>query len=627
MPTIILKFGSSVLTSEAAIPTAIHEIYRWYRNGYRVVAVVSALGRTTDKLLTQGKAYADTPDPESLAQLLAVGEATSAALVGLALDRAGVPATVLDPSQIDLRTKGSVLDSEVVSVNSRVIERSLDAKPVAVVPGFVGRLDDGRVSLLGRGGSDLTAIFLARELGADRCRLVKDVDGLYEHDPARPGPPPKRYRTIHFDDALALDGRIVQHKSVKYARERGYSFEVACCQSDKFTLLHNGPTRVEPPVAKRKPLRVGLLGLGTVNRGVYDEITREVEGIEVTGIAVRNLKKHAGTGLRAELLTTDPWTIINSDCDVVIEAIGGVSPAAELITAALAKGKRVVTANKAALAALDPAIVRPSSQSDDAPLSTQPPTASLLFSASVGGAAPILESACRIAKDRGIKSVEGVLNGTTNYVLDRLADGLTFDEAVREAQAAGFAEADPTTDLDGTDAAHKLCVIARAAFGVDLKVEEIARTGITGLDPERIRAAADTGCVYRLVGRVRRSGSGVVGTVEPRLLTEDHPFARVRAERNGALIYPFEGEPEFVTGKGAGRWPTAEAVLADLYDFLRAPASVIPLQTGTPASGNEPRISPPTPPTPPTPPPPPPAPAPTAAPAAARQPFLTREPK
>ncbi|MGQ0627312.1 MAG: homoserine dehydrogenase, partial [Phycisphaerales bacterium] len=536
MSIVVLKFGSSVLKDSASIPDAVHEIYRWYRAGRRVVAVVSAIGRTTDDLLARARSFGERPDAAAVAHLLATGESTSAALVALALDRAGVPAGVLDPSQVDLRTRGEHLESEAVSVNTRVIEEALSDRPVAVIPGFFGRRDDGALTLLGRGGSDLTAIFLARELGAERCRLVKDVDGLYEHDPARSGPPPKRFRTIHFDDALALDGRIVQHKSVRWARERGYAFEVGRCQEERCTIIHAGPTRLEPAPVPAAPLKIGLLGLGTVGRGVYAElerIGREEGAVEVVGAAVREPRRHAGAGVPAEILSRDAETVVRGPADLIVEALGGVTAAPGLIALAAGLGKPVVTANKAALVRLDGEV----------------PVAG--FSASVGGAAPIIERACHVAHERGVRSIEGVLNGTTNFILDRLAEGAAFDEAVKEAQIAGFAESDPTTDLDGTDAAHKLCVLARAVFGTPLAFEDVIREGITGIDPARVRAAADAGCVFRLVARVRRAGgggdrAGLVATVEPRVVAADHPFAQARQEWNAALITPFEGEPELV---------------------------------------------------------------------------------
>ena len=181
---IVLKFGSSVLQTPSDVPNAVHEIYGWYRAGHRVVAIVSAIGQGTNWLLNQARELSPSPDPHALAELLATGERASAALLGIALDRAGVPARVVDPREIRLTALGQVLNSEQVTVLSSKLEELLSATPVLVLPGSFGHDAEGRLHLLGRGGSDLSAAFIAGALRAWRCRLIKDVDGVYDRDPA-----------------------------------------------------------------------------------------------------------------------------------------------------------------------------------------------------------------------------------------------------------------------------------------------------------------------------------------------------------------------------------------------------------------------------------------------------------
>lgn len=225
----VLKFGGSVLRDEADLATAVAEIGRWLERGGRVVTVVSAFDGTTDRLLSQARGYVPKAEQDAAATalLLATGELTTASLLTLALHRAGVSATVLNPSAIDLRTDGRGVDANPISVDAEVLRRALARTPVVVVPGFVGVDDQRQFTLLGRGGSDLTALFLAHELGAGRCRLIKDVDGLYDRDPAVPSHvPARRYAALSWDGALGLDGRIIQHKAVRFARERGLGFEV-----------------------------------------------------------------------------------------------------------------------------------------------------------------------------------------------------------------------------------------------------------------------------------------------------------------------------------------------------------------------------------------------------------------
>ena len=265
-PLAVLKFGSSVIRSEADLPVVVTEIEACLQAGSRVVAVVSAIGSGTEALLARaGKlgclpaaalkaawSRPATPAPApfaageaALAALLATGEATSAALLGLALDLAGVPSTVLDAGRVGPFTRGPQLDAEPCALDARAVLRALDARPVAVLPGFVGRDDDGNFSLLGRGGSDLSALFVARELGASGCRLLKDVDGIYEHDPAQAGPRPRRFATLSWEHALQLDETIVQRKAVQYAYRHRMPFEVGRC-ADRATVIGTPDSRFAP---------------------------------------------------------------------------------------------------------------------------------------------------------------------------------------------------------------------------------------------------------------------------------------------------------------------------------------------------------------------------------------------
>jgi homoserine dehydrogenase len=561
-PIIVLKFGSSVLTDESAVPGAVHEIYRWLRQGRRVVAVVSALGKTTDHLLARAEQMAGAPEPAGLAALLATGEATSAALLALALDRAGVPAALLDSWRVGLRTDGPLLDAEPRELNRRELFRALDERPVAVLAGFVGQDGEGRTSLLGRGGSDLTAFFVAQRLGAECCRLIKDVDGIYDGDPTA-SQAPRRFATLTWDDAFRLGGRVVQPKAIRYAERYGLAFEVSACGSGVATVVGPGPTRyceraAEPPAAPR-PLRVALLGLGTVGLGVYRHLAADPERFQVVGIAVRRPAKHQGDGVPMELFSSDPWKLLEVDSDLVVEAIGGQHPAADLVRAALDRGRDVVTANKAVVAAHGAELLA----------RAEAHGAQLVFSATVGGGVPVIETVERVARRGRILAVEGVLNATTNFVLDRITAGFDLAAAVASAQENGFAEADPSNDLSGLDAVHKLVIVARAAFGVHLTVAQVDCRGIDDIDAEEVRAVHAAGSAVRLVASCRRTPEGVVARVCPLRLPADHPLAQPHDEQNRVLVQPEVGPAVIADGKGAGRWPTAESVTADIFDVYR----------------------------------------------------------
>ncbi|HTF91120.1 MAG TPA: hypothetical protein VK843_22080, partial [Planctomycetota bacterium] len=282
----VLKFGSSVLSSRRDISQALHEIYRELRDGVRVVAVVSALGRTTNRLLASARRTGPRPDPAALALLLATGEAQSVALLALALERAGISAEVLDPARIGLRTRGPLLDADPIDLDVEVVRLALREKAVVVIPGFVGSDAQGRTSLLGRGGSDLSALFLAQRLGAS-CRLIKDVPGVFDRDPAQEAGSARRFAVLDWDDAIAVGGRIVQEKALRFAREQGLEFEVGALESTDTTLIGRGPSRFAPPSASTKKLKVALLGLGTVGLGVFRELARFPDRFEVVDVLVR----------------------------------------------------------------------------------------------------------------------------------------------------------------------------------------------------------------------------------------------------------------------------------------------------------------------------------------------------
>lgn len=545
---IVLKFGSSVLQSRADLPFAVHEIYRWVRQQYRVVAVVSAFAGETDRLLGTVADYRDA-NPEAIARVVATGEEVATAFLALELDRFGIPAQVLDPSQLQLIVDNASNDAEPVSADTTVVEKALGQGRVAVIPGFVARDRGGRVALFGRGGSDLSALFLAKQLHA-RCRLIKDVDGIYNADPATCRGA-QRFAEINFADALAIGGKIVQPKAIAFGRKTGIAFEVAAVGANYATLVGAQGSVLAAAAPSQAPLKVGLLGLGTVGLGVFQELWKHPHLFDVTGIAVRRPGLHTDHA-PSHLLTRDCWDVIN-DVDVVVELIGGSDPAGGLVRAALAAGKPVVTANKLLVAS-------------DARLIHHP---ALRYSAAVGGAVPALEAVQAVADRARIVSLSGVLNGTCNYILDRIAAGCSWAQAVAEAQTHGFAEQDPRADLSGSDTVCKLQLLARRAFP-HVDHHSVASVGIDSIDADWVQAAARDGGRARLVGTARLENGRVHLEVKPQLVDATHPFAQIRNEENCLLIHTDHSDPQHVwTGRGAGRWPTTAAVMADLFDLSR----------------------------------------------------------
>lgn len=545
---IVLKFGSSVLQSRAELPQAVHEIYRWIRRQYRVVAVVSAFAGETDRLLESVEQYSGAT-AEAIARVVATGEEIASAFLTLELDRFGVPARVLDPSQIQLIADTSSNDAEPISAELSAIEETLNQGRVAVIPGFVARDRCGRVVLFGRGGSDLSALFLAKQLNA-RCRLIKDVDGIYDCDPAT-NSGAERFDEVKFSDALSIAGKVVQQKAIAFGKKTGVQFEVAALSENYATTVGSYRTLLAARKHSPAPLKVGLLGLGVVGLGVFQELWKHPHLFEVTGIAVRRPDLHAADA-PDHLLTRDCWEVIDG-VDVVVELIGGTEPAGDLVRAALSAGKPVVTANKLLLA-------------KDATLEG---LGELRYSAAVGGAVPALEAVKALADDGRIVSLSGVLNGTCNYILDRIANGCSWEQAVAEAQANGFAEQDPRADLSGADTVCKLRLLARLAFP-EIEKHYLTVAGINATDAEWVKSAAREGSRARLVGTAFVAGASVHLEVKPTLVDSRHPFAQVRNEENCLLIDTQKSGPQHVwTGRGAGRWPTTAAVMADLFDLYR----------------------------------------------------------
>ena len=534
MRIIVLKFGSSVLRNENDLPTAVHEIYRWWREGFQVVAVVSAFGNTTNELAQRAQSVCEQPSDALVATLLATGEAASSALLGLALNRAGIPARVFDAEQAGLATDGPTLDAHLVSVNSAALHAAL-RDGVVVLPGFVGKDRSRQTTLLGRGGSDLTALFLAHRLDGT-CRLIKDVDGLYTSDP-NSGTPAARFVRVSYAMAARVGGAVVQRKAIDFAERHRLRFTVSSVASSCTTEIGPYADSIALPKIKAEPLRVVLLGCGTVGGGVYQRLATLPEFFEVAGVGTRNTKK-------LEALLEEP-------VDVVVELLGGEEPARKLISKALRLGCDVVTANKALLATDITSLEKLASING----------VSLKYSAAVGGVLPALETIERARSEGPLQSIAGVLNGTTNFILDQLAQGFSFSDALMTARQHGYAERDAQLDLNGTDAAQKLILLARAAFDVELPLSSINRQGIENLQ-HRTKTT-------RLVAECRREANGFAATVSPVELPFDHPLARVGGVENCLLIQSQSGKRWTISGRGAGRWPTTEAVLADLFDLRR----------------------------------------------------------
>ncbi|HLU96591.1 MAG TPA: homoserine dehydrogenase [Thermobifida alba] len=318
-------------------------------------------------------------------------------------------------------------------------------------------------------------------------------------------------------------------------------------------------------------LKVALLGCGVVGSQVVrllNERSRELADrigtpLEIGGIAVRRPDRARGTGVAPELLTTDAMSLVTrDDIDLVVEVIGGIEPARSLILAAIKAGKSVVTANKALLAE-DGATVHAAAREAGV---------DVYYEASVAGAIPLLRPLRdSLAGDR-VNRVLGIVNGTTNYILDRMDTlGAGFTESLEEAQALGYAEADPTADVEGFDAAAKAAILARLAFHTPVTAADVHREGITEVSAADIASARAMGCVVKLLAICQRSadGTGIGVRVHPVMLPREHPLASVKGAYNAVFVEAESAGRLMFYGAGAGGVPTASAVLGDLVAVAR----------------------------------------------------------
>ena len=316
------------------------------------------------------------------------------------------------------------------------------------------------------------------------------------------------------------------------------------------------------------PIKVGLLGLGTVGGGTLTvlrrnatEITRRAgREIIVVKAAVRDLDK-ARALANGLPLTLDPFEVVDDpEIDIVVELIGGLSPAKELVMQAIANGKHVVTANKHLVA----------KHGNEIFAAAQAKGVMVAFEAAVAGGIPIIKALREGLTANRIEWLAGIINGTSNFILTEMRDkGAAFDDVLKQAQALGYAEADPTFDIEGIDAAHKLTILSAIAFGIPMQFDKAYTEGISKLTREDVQYAEELGYRIKLLGIARRAANGIELRVHPTLIPERRLIANVDGAMNAVLVKGDAVGPTLYYGAGAGAEPTASAVVADLVDVTR----------------------------------------------------------
>ncbi|MDI6871288.1 MAG: homoserine dehydrogenase [Bacillota bacterium] len=325
-----------------------------------------------------------------------------------------------------------------------------------------------------------------------------------------------------------------------------------------------------------KPIGVGLLGLGTVGAGVVrvldlnrDRIEREVGApVSIRRVLVRDLAKPRAADVPPDLLTDDYDLLLEDrEIEVIVEAIGGVEPAATYLSRAIAAGKQIVTANKELLARQGRELIRAAEEKG----------VQFRFEAAVAGGIPIISALKESLAANRVSRVMGIVNGTTNYILTAMTEeGRDFTTALAEAQALGYAEADPAADVDGWDAAYKLAILASIAFGSRIAVEDVLVEGIRHLEPADITYAGELGFRIKLLAIGQDEGGRVAVRVHPTMIPARHPLAAVNGVYNAVFVRGNAVGDLMFYGRGAGDLPTASSILGDVVNVARHLASCGP---------------------------------------------------
>ena len=322
-------------------------------------------------------------------------------------------------------------------------------------------------------------------------------------------------------------------------------------------------------VTSLKPIQVGLLGIGTVGSGVFNVLQRNQSeifrragrGIAIAMVAdLDTARAQATVGEGVQVVSDARAIIANPDIDIVVELIGGYGIAKQLVLEAIEAGKHVVTANKALLAVHGTEIFA----------AAQRKGVMVAFEAAVAGGIPIIKSLREGLTANRIEWIAGIINGTTNFILSEMRDkGLDFDVALKEAQRLGYAEADPTFDIEGIDAAHKAALMSAIAFGVPVQFDKAYVEGITRLGAQDIKYAEQLGYRIKLLGITKKTGQGIELRVHPCLVPAKRLIANVEGAMNAVMVHGDAVGTTLYYGKGAGSEPTASAVIADLVDIAR----------------------------------------------------------
>ena len=555
---VVLKFGSSVLKEPSSVKDVVTELYRYSRQGIKLVVVVSAFDGETDQLFREAEQFSVNATSRHLPRLIMTGEEKSAAMLALACDKTGLNVRIVSAREIGLAADGEVGDAHPNAVDTKALKNILTDFEAVIVPGFIGTSENGEPVLFGRGGSDLTAVFLANALGLKSVTFIKDVDGVFDRDPAEDTDgSAKRYDAISWQHAISTSDQLLQQKAVLLAEKKALPISVARLNSAKGTIVKD-KTIAPNMVASDTSLSVGIAGLGVVGGGVAQRVAAENNHhFKFSSVLVSDRNKKRDVKLTSSNIFDDVDAFLNTGCDLVVDALSCGETGAVLTEKALERGMSVISANKQALAGQLAAFHQLAEKNG----------AKLLYSAAVGGGSPMVETVARARQQGNVIAIDAIVNGTVNFILTAMGDGLSFADAVKEAQDVGFAEADPTADLSGLDAKAKASILAYEAWGVE---PNDAGFSAQALDEVLANDLVSQTGTWRQLTRISRKQSGDVTADVKFENVEEVPLFRSAANEANVLRATMDtGEIFTCRGRGAGRVATVESILADLGVILR----------------------------------------------------------
>lgn len=548
--TVVLKFGSSVLMDLSSYQDVALEIYRWYREGYRIVAVVSAMGSTTDDLLAETRAEHRWADDAITANLLATGECVSAARLGLALDRFGMPSRVLEPGGLGLKTTGSVLDAKCERLETTQIHRALGRGQVAVVPGFVGQDESGNLTLLGRGGTDLSALFIAEALGADGCHLVKDVDGLYDLDPALHPDKAIQFEHANYRDVLALDEGIVQHKAVQFAQEKDRAFIVRALNRATGTRVYSGASQLLTQKVDTTPLKLAVFGDSAPLKCFLEYVKRFPQHFHIVCAC-----EDSGIHWRHTASVTSLWKVKPQ----ILVDLGQSNEASQIISAtALEQGLGLLSTNAPFLAGTGVELGR-LFHSQGLPF---------LVDAAVGGVLPVKETLGQLAGTGQVRVVEALLSWPAQFVLNRLLAGDSLEQASGKAGALGISQSELARAIEGQTSLHQFLICLNLGLDLGLLPSQIEVLSLNSFANQFGALGPDSDWQWRYLAQLNLDPNAIEARIHVRRLDSNHPLAMLPIDGIGVCTHLRNGQRIVLHGRDGHLRSRILAVIGSLMTVV-----------------------------------------------------------